>query len=66
MAAVRCSSRMFRRVLAKVARALDLARIFDLPPGHPHRMIAAQVVLYVGLGIVIAVALYRKLVLGER
>jgi hypothetical protein len=29
-------------------------------------MIAAQVVLYVGVGIVIAVALYRRLVLGER
>jgi hypothetical protein len=29
-------------------------------------VIAAQVVLYVGLGIVIAVALYRRLVLGER
>jgi hypothetical protein len=29
-------------------------------------MIAAQVALYVGLGIVIAVALYRRLVLGER
>jgi hypothetical protein len=29
-------------------------------------MIAAQIVLYVGLGIVIAVVLYRGLVLGER
>jgi len=32
-------------VLAKVARALDLARILDLPPWHPDGMIAAQVVL---------------------
>lgn len=38
----------------------------DLPPGHPDRMIAAQVVLYVGLGIVIAIVLYRRLVPGER
>jgi hypothetical protein len=30
------------------------------------RMFAAHVVLYVGFGIVIAVALYRRLVLGER
>jgi hypothetical protein len=57
---------MFRRVLGKIARALDLARILDLPPRHPERMIAAQLVLYLGLGIVIALALYRRLVLGER
>jgi hypothetical protein len=57
---------MFRRVLAKVGRALDLVRILDLPPWHPDRMIAAQVAVYVGLGIVIAVGLYRRLVLGER
>jgi hypothetical protein len=57
---------MFRRVLARIVRALDLARLLDLPPRHPNRMITAQVVLYVGVGIVIAVALYRGLVLGER
>ena len=34
-------------------RALDLARLFDLPDRHPDRMIAASIVLYVGLGIVI-------------
>jgi hypothetical protein len=53
-------------VPAKIARAFDLVRILNAPPGHPDRMIAAQVVLYVGLGIVIAVVLYRRLVLGER
>jgi hypothetical protein len=57
---------MFRRVLARIARALDLARLLNLPPRHPDRMIAARVVLYIGLGIVVAVALYRTLVLGER
>jgi len=34
--------------------ALDLARLFDLPDGHPDRMIAAWIVLYLGLGIIIA------------
>jgi hypothetical protein len=38
----------------KVARALDLALILNLPPRHPDRMIAAQVVLYIGLAIFIA------------
>jgi hypothetical protein len=34
--------------------ALDLARLFDLPDGHPDRMIAASIVLCLGLGIIIA------------
>ena len=39
---------MFRRVLAILGRALDLARLFDLPDGHPDRMIAASIALYAG------------------
>jgi hypothetical protein len=42
---------MLRRVIARLGHALDLARLFDLPDWHPDRMIAAQIVLYVGLGI---------------
>jgi hypothetical protein len=41
---------MFRRLLDRIGRALDLARHFEPPGWHPDRMIAAQVVLYVGLG----------------
>ena len=39
-------------LLARLGRALDLARLFDLPDEHPDRMIAASIVLYVGLGII--------------
>jgi hypothetical protein len=39
-------------LLLQATSALDLARLFDLPDRHPDRMIAAQIVLYVGLGIV--------------
>ena len=39
---------MLRPVLARLGRALDLARLFDLPDRHPDRMIAASIVLYVG------------------
>jgi hypothetical protein len=46
---------MLRRALARLGRALDLARLFDLPDHHPDRMIAASIVLYVGLGIIIAI-----------
>jgi hypothetical protein len=42
---------MFHRALARIARALDLARILDLPPRHPERMIAAQVAVYIGSGL---------------
>ncbi len=49
---------MFRRALARLARVLDLVRLFELPDHHPDRMIAASIVLYVGLGIVIAVTLW--------
>jgi hypothetical protein len=34
---------MLRRVLARLGRALDLARLFDLPDRHPDRMIAASI-----------------------
>jgi hypothetical protein len=50
---------MLRRLLAKLARALDQARLFELPPWHPDRMIAAQLVLYVGLAITIAITLWQ-------
>ena len=39
--------------------ALDLARLFDLRDHHPDRMIAASIVLYVGLGIAIAATLWN-------
>jgi len=45
---------MLRRILAGPHHALDLARLFDLPDGHPDRMIAASIVLCLGLGIIIA------------
>jgi hypothetical protein len=51
---------MVAKVLAKLVRVLDLARLFRLPPGHPDRMIAAQVVLYVGLWIILAAALWNQ------
>jgi hypothetical protein len=52
---------MLRRLLARLARAFDLARLFDLPPWHPDRMIAAQLVLYIGLAIIIAITLWTHL-----
>jgi hypothetical protein len=36
-------------------RSLALARLFDLPD----RLIAASIVLYIGLGIIIAIAVLR-------
>jgi len=51
---------MLRRVLARLSRALDLARLFDLPDNHPDRMLAASIVLYVGLGIVIVATLESR------
>jgi len=50
---------MLRRVLDRLRRAFDLVRLFGLPDWHPDRMIAAQIVLYVGLGIVIAPTLWN-------
>jgi hypothetical protein len=50
---------MLRRVLARLRRALDLARLFDLPDRHPDRIIAASIVLYVGLDIVSAVTVWN-------
>jgi hypothetical protein len=41
--------------LARLGRVLNLARLFDLPDGHPDRMLEASIVLYVGLGIIIAI-----------
>jgi hypothetical protein len=49
---------MRRRALARLGRALALARLFDLPDGHPDRMIAASILLYVGLGIIIAFTMW--------
>jgi hypothetical protein len=46
---------MLCRVLARLSRVLDLARLFDLRDRHPDRMIAASIVLYVGLGIILAI-----------
>jgi hypothetical protein len=50
---------MLRRVVARLRRVLDLARLFDLPDRHPDRMIAASIVLYIGLGIIIAIAVWN-------
>ncbi len=50
---------MLRCALARLRRALDLARLFDLPDRHPDRMIAASIVLYVGLGIIIAITVWN-------
>jgi hypothetical protein len=44
---------MQRRVLAR------LGRLFDLPDRHPDRMIAASIVLYIGLGIIIAITVWN-------
>jgi hypothetical protein len=49
---------MLRRVLARLGGALDLARLFDLPDGHPDRMLAALLVLYIGLGIIIGITVW--------
>ena len=46
---------MLRRVLARLGRALNLARLFDLPDRDPDRMIAASIGLYIGLGVIIAI-----------
>lgn len=51
-----------RRLRERLARFLDIARLFDLPPWPPERMIAAQLVLYIGLAIVIGVSVWRRLV----
>jgi hypothetical protein len=51
---------MLRRVLARLGRAFDLARSFDLRDRHPDRMISASIVLYVGLGIVTAATLWTR------
>ncbi len=49
---------MPRRLLDRIGRALDLARLFELPAWHPDRMIAAQLVLYLGLAIIIALTMW--------
>jgi hypothetical protein len=49
---------MLRRALARLARVLDFARLFDLPDRHPDRMIAASIVLYIGLAIIIALTVW--------
>jgi hypothetical protein len=50
---------MLRCTFAKLGRALDLASLFDLPDRHPDRMIAASVVLYIGLGLIIATTVWN-------
>ena len=50
---------MLRRALARLCHALNLVRLFDLPDRHPDRMIAASIVLYVGLGIIIAATVWN-------
>jgi hypothetical protein len=50
---------MLRRILAKVSRVLDLARLFNLPDNHLERRIAASIVLHVGLGITITITLWN-------
>jgi hypothetical protein len=50
---------MLRRLFARLARAFDLARLLELPPGHPDRMIAGQLALYIGLAIIIAITLWQ-------
>ena len=56
---------MLRRALTRLGRALDLARLFDLPDVHPDRMIAASIVLYVGLGIIIAITMWNHWKVGH-
>jgi hypothetical protein len=50
---------MLGRLRARLGRVLDLARLLDLPPGHPDRMIAGQLTLYVGLAIIVAITLWQ-------
>jgi hypothetical protein len=50
---------MLRRVLVRFAFFLDLARLFELPDRHPDRMIAASIVLYVGLAIILPMAVWH-------
>jgi hypothetical protein len=50
---------MLRRLLARLARAFDLARLLELPPRPPDRMIAGQLTLYIGLAIIIAITLWQ-------
>jgi hypothetical protein len=50
---------MLRWVLARLGHVLDLARLFDLPERHPDRMIAASLVLYISLGIIIAITVWN-------
>jgi hypothetical protein len=50
---------MLRRVLARLGHVLDLAQLFELPDRHPDRMIAASIVLYVGLAIIVAITMWN-------
>jgi hypothetical protein len=50
---------MLRRILARLGRPPGLARLFDLPDHHPDRMIAASIVLYIGLGMIIAITVWN-------
>lgn len=49
------------RLRAALVRLFFLpGRILDLPLGHPHRFFAAQVILYVGVGIILLGAVLRS------
>jgi hypothetical protein len=53
---------MRRRVLGRRSRAaLDLTRLFALPGNHPDRIVAASIVLYIRLGIIIAITVRSHL-----
>src|SRR5262245_47333555 len=49
------ASPMLRRLLVSLALRARPGRLFDLPSWHPDRMIAAQLTLYIGLAIILAV-----------
>ena len=38
----------------------EIWRLLTLPDGHPDRMIAAQVVMYIGIGVLIAVVVMAR------
>lgn len=35
-------------------------RLMDLPPGHPYRFFAAQIILYVGMFAIVATVVFRR------
>ena len=50
----------FWRLVRGAIRVFETpAGILDLPPYHPRRFFAAQIILYVGIGIVLLAAVLR-------